>query len=113
MTGKGEWHEAVPLLRQAQDALNMAFGEEYKALGEAQYYLALAEVADSTEASLPSYDTELVQVSACSWACLSACTTYVTMALPRSDRLLLLCMLGVTFSSYSLSVTKHYPRLLC
>lgn len=52
----------MPLLRRAQEVLRLAFGDDYEALGEAQFYLALAEVADCTEASLPSVDSDLIQV---------------------------------------------------
>lgn len=61
----GRWNEARPLLQEAAYALQAAFGDGYEALGEARFYLALAEVAESTEASLPAVDGELIEVRSC------------------------------------------------
>lgn len=57
--GQGRWQEAVPLLTQSQEALREAFGTEYEALGEAGFYLALAQVAEATEVTL----ADLVKVT--------------------------------------------------
>ena len=62
ITGQGRWKEAVPLLRQSQAALAEAFGEEYEALGEAEYYLALAAVPRATEVGLADLETGLIAV---------------------------------------------------
>ena len=61
-TGRGEWGEATPLLEEAEGALEAAFGQEYEALGEAQYYLALAELGQATEVSLADYNDSLIEV---------------------------------------------------
>ena len=45
----------------AAEALGAAFGAHFEACGEAQFYLALLEVAASAEASLPSVDGQLAQ----------------------------------------------------
>lgn len=50
------------MLEEAAEALQEAFGKDYEALGEACFYLALGEVASSTEASLPEVDGELIEV---------------------------------------------------
>ena len=59
--GLGRWEEAEPLLDAAAESLSAAFGPEYEAAGEAQFYLALLEVAASAEASLPTVDAELLE----------------------------------------------------
>ncbi|BDA46492.1 hypothetical protein COCOBI_08-5850 [Coccomyxa sp. Obi] len=61
LAGLGRWDEARPLLQEAAAALQAAFGDGYEALGEAHFYLALSEVAESTEASLPAVDGELIE----------------------------------------------------
>ena len=62
VTGQGRWKEAVPLLRESQAALAEAFGEEYEALGEAEYYLALAAVPRATEVGLTDHEAGLIAV---------------------------------------------------
>ncbi|KAK9906413.1 hypothetical protein WJX75_001467 [Coccomyxa subellipsoidea] len=61
LAGQGRWEEAELLLEEAAEALQEAFGKDYEALGEARFYLALGEVASSTEASLPEVDGELIE----------------------------------------------------
>ena len=60
--GQGRWQEAVPLLTQSQEALREAFGTEYEALGEAEFYLALAQVAEATEVTLADLNDDLIKV---------------------------------------------------
>lgn len=60
--GQGRWQEAVPLLTQSQEALREAFGTEYEALGEAEFYLALVQVAEATEVTLADLNDDLVKV---------------------------------------------------
>ena len=62
VAGQGRWKEAVPLLRESQAALAAAFGEEYEALGEAEYYLTLAAVPRATEVGLADLETGLIAV---------------------------------------------------
>lgn len=45
----------------AAESLGAAFGADFEACGEAQFYLALLEVAASAEASLPSVDVQLAE----------------------------------------------------
>ena len=52
----------MPLLSQAHDALSAAFGTEYEALGEADFYLALKLVTEATEANLADIDESLIEV---------------------------------------------------
>ncbi len=61
--GQGRWQEAVPLLSQSQEALREAFGTEYEALGEAEFYLALAQVAAAAEVTLADLNDDLVKVT--------------------------------------------------
>lgn len=60
--GQGRWQEGIPLLSQSQDALKSDFGEEYEALGEAEFYLALAQVVEATEVNLADLNESLIQV---------------------------------------------------
>ena len=60
--GQGRWQEAVPLLSQAHDALSSAFGAEYEALGEADFYLALKHVTEATEVNLADINESLIEV---------------------------------------------------
>ncbi|CAK0756623.1 hypothetical protein CVIRNUC_002471 [Coccomyxa viridis] len=60
LAGQGRWKEAVPLLEESQTALAAAFGEEYEALGEAEYYLTLAAVPRATEVGLADLETGLI-----------------------------------------------------
>ena len=62
VAGQGRWKEAVPLLEESQTALAAAFGEEYEALGEAEYYLTLAAVPRATEVGLADLETGLIAV---------------------------------------------------
>ena len=52
----------MPLLSQAQDALSSAFGAEYEALGEADFYLALKHVTEATEVNLADINESLIEV---------------------------------------------------
>ena len=63
VAGQGRWKEAVPLLRESQTALAAAFGAEYEALGEAEYYLTLAAVPRATEVGLADLEAGLIAVS--------------------------------------------------
>ncbi len=63
VAGQGRWQEAVPLLSQAHDALSSAFGTEYEALGEADFYLALKHVTEATEVNLADINESLIEVS--------------------------------------------------
>ena len=52
----------MPLLSQAHDALSSAFGAEYEALGEAEFYLALKHVTEATEVNLADINESLIEV---------------------------------------------------
>ena len=62
VAGQGRWKEAVPLLEESQTALAAVFGEEYEALGEAEYYLTLAAVPRATEVGLADLEAGLIAV---------------------------------------------------
>ena len=53
----------MPLLSKAQDALSSAFGTEYEALGEADFYLALKLVTEANEVTLADINESLIEVS--------------------------------------------------
>ena len=52
----------MPLLSKAQDALSSAFGTEYEALGEADFYLALKLVTEANEVTLADINESLIEV---------------------------------------------------
>ena len=62
IAGQGRWQEAVPLLSQSQEALYAAFGADFEALGEADFYLALKQVTEATEVNLADINGILIEV---------------------------------------------------
>jgi len=62
IAGQGRWQEAVPLLSQSQEALYAAFGADFEALGEADFYLALKQVTEATEVNLADINAILIEV---------------------------------------------------
>ena len=62
IAGQGRWQEAVPLLSQSQEALYAAFGADFEALGEADFYLALKQVTEATEVNLADINGALIEV---------------------------------------------------